>query len=67
MSATAEKLIQFAKSQRISKEDWIEAIDNLYAAQVDIRLDESGNNSIDHTVLLNGSKVFIHARRELLN
>lgn len=67
MSDAADKLIQFAKSQKMTKEEWMEAIDHLYAAQVDMRLEYSGNDTCEHRVVLKNSAVMIVTTRELLN
>jgi hypothetical protein len=67
MTITADKLLQFAKSQKMTKEEWMEAIENLYAAQVDFELESSGNDVLEHTVVMNGSRVTITTIRELLN
>ena len=52
MSDAAEKLIKFAKSHGMTKEDWMEAIDHLYAAQVDMLLEKSGNDCCEHRVAI---------------
>jgi hypothetical protein len=67
MTTTADKLIQFAKSNKIKKDEWMEAIEHLYAMQVDLELEESCNDALEHTVVMNGSKVIIYSTRELLN
>lgn len=67
MTSTVDKLIQYAKSQKITKEEWIEAIEHIYAGQVDFELEESGNDALEHIVIMNGSKVIIYSTRELLN
>lgn len=67
MTTTVDKLIQYAKSQKITKEEWMEAIEHLYAGQVDLELEESGNYALEHTVVMNGSKVIIYSTRKLLN
>ena len=67
MTITADKLLQFGKSQKMTKEEWMEAIEHLYAAQVDFELESSGNDVLEHIVLMNGSRVTITTVRELLN
>jgi hypothetical protein len=67
MSDAADKLIQFAKSQKMTKEEWMEAIDHLYAAQVDMLLENSGNDCCEQRVVFENSAVNIETRRELLN
>jgi len=67
MTITAEKLIKYAASQKMTKEQWMEAIDHLYAAQVDMQLEESGNDTCSHRVVLKNSAVLIVTTRELLN
>jgi len=67
MNDTATKLIQFARSQKITKEQFIEAIDSLYASQMDIALESCGEEILEHKVTFDSSVLLITIRREKLN
>lgn len=67
MTSTVDKLMQYAKSQKITKEEWMEAIEHLYAGQVDMQLEQSGNDVFEHEIVMDRSMVTITSVREVIN
>lgn len=67
MRDITSKLIKFAKDSDFTKDEWISAIDHLYAAQTDFNLEKNGKSIQEHIVTMNDSRLIITSERELLN
>lgn len=67
MSNAADKLINFARTNGITKDEWIEAIEMLYATQVDVMLKDSGSEGYKQKTNFGDSIIHIDVYRELLN
>ena len=67
MNDTAKKLIKLAKDNDIDEDELMVAIEQLYVKQLDFMLAKYDRDELENTFTANGSRITIHATRELLN
>lgn len=62
-----DKIIHLAQSSGMSKEEFREAIAELYAGMIDMEMDDNPDLVFEQTSVFDGHKLVIECRREFLN
>lgn len=68
MSKRTDEIIEFTKENKFTTEEFLRAIETLYAAHIDVLIDESpGREVTQKTKYKAGHTLIIKAHREYLN
>lgn len=68
MKDRSKELVEYAKKNGFTREDWIHSIEQLYAAQTDMMLDVNPDGITEQrTVFAQGHSIVITAHREFIN